>query len=124
MVASLNLLVNGHHCIFPWYVHFIIIDLFVLINHFRFFKNKIFGFANIFIWGASIWFVYKETHFHQRTMQPHLMMQPGAVGAGMMAGPGGMMQQQPGQQPSASYGSNQPDPYNTTAGMGGTGGGY
>lgn len=34
------------------------------------FLFKIFGFANMFLWGASMWFVYKETMFHRKTLQP------------------------------------------------------
>ncbi|UXI22445.1 branched chain alpha-keto acid dehydrogenase [Sarcoptes scabiei] len=38
--------------------------------------SLIFGFANLFIWSASIWFVYKETHFH-RPSTNSMMMAPG-----------------------------------------------
>lgn len=31
--------------------------------------SLVFGFANFLLWGASIWFVYKETTFHQQQQQ-------------------------------------------------------
>ncbi|XP_074596004.1 synaptophysin-like protein 1 [Brevipalpus obovatus] len=39
--------------------------------------SLIFGFLNCFVWGASLWFVFKETHFH--TKQSPAMMPPGSV---------------------------------------------
>ena len=32
--------------------------------------HQIFGFANLFLWASSMWFVYKETAFHRATLQP------------------------------------------------------
>jgi hypothetical protein len=28
--------------------------------------SLVFGFLNILLWAASLWFVYKETHFHRK----------------------------------------------------------
>ncbi|KAH9400296.1 hypothetical protein TYRP_001857 [Tyrophagus putrescentiae] len=55
--------------------------------------SLIFGFANLFLWGSSMWFVYKETMFHRKTLQP----QPLGTYPGINQQPGMAQQGQIGQ---------------------------
>lgn len=68
---------------------------------------QIFGFANLFLWGASMWFVYKETMFHRKTLVP----QPVGTYPGI-AQQGGIPQQtQMGQLDQMGGQMQQPDQY-------------
>ncbi|CAG2100326.1 unnamed protein product [Medioppia subpectinata] len=60
--------------------------------------SLIFGFANIFLWAASMWFVFKETQFHRKQM-PDQMGAPGGPqpGFGQFGDQMGGQQQMPQQ---------------------------
>lgn len=67
-------------------IHFIgklLICIQLILNGLFSFFFQIFGFANLFIWSASIWFVFKETHFH-RSQVPQAFGGFGGRMAGMM----------------------------------------
>ncbi|KAI1290810.1 Synaptophysin-like protein 1 [Halotydeus destructor] len=42
--------------------------------------SLVFGFANIFIWGMSCWFIFKETSFHQKNIPQDQMGAPPPTG--------------------------------------------
>lgn len=70
---------------------------------------QIFGFANLFLWGSSIWFVYKETQFHRKSLQPQPTMGQGTYpGIGPTGVPVGQMGQM---DPSAGVGAAQYQQY-------------
>lgn len=61
--------------------------------------SLIFGFANVFLWGASMWFVFKETSFHRKPT-PDQMTTPGQTTGGFGAyGDQGVAQPQMQSQP-------------------------
>ena len=55
-------------------------------------KQQIFGFANLFLWASSMWFVYKETTFHRKNMAQFGPPAPGSSypGIATTGGPNAM----------------------------------
>lgn len=54
----------------------------IFTQHYRsciyfYFNFQIFGFANCMLWISSLWFIYKETSFHQQIPPPGMMPQMG-----------------------------------------------